>query len=196
VSIRACWALLPVKPLGLAKSRLEGALSAEARRDLASSLLVRTLDVLSRTAGLSGIAVVSRDPEVAKLALGRGALPLGETSSRLDEIVDGALAELLGRGAAAALVVLSDLPSLRADDLVAMISLGARHEVVLAPDERDEGTNAMLLRPPDRMRTCFGRRGSFDAHRGRAESMGIDVAVLRAPGVAFDLDTVGDLHRL
>lgn len=192
----ALWALIPVKPLGLAKSRLAEALSAEARRELASSLLHRTLDVLSRTTGLDGIAVVSRDPEVAGLTLGRGALPLGERSARLDEIIDGALAELRGRGAAAALIVLSDLPLLGAEDLTEMIALGARHEVVLAPDEHDEGTNAMLLRPPDRMRTCFGRRGSFDAHRERAMSLGLDAAVFRAPSVAFDLDTVQGLRRL
>jgi 2-phospho-L-lactate guanylyltransferase len=130
------------------------------------------------------------------MALARGALLLGETSTRLDAIVDGGLDALSARGVSSVLVVLADLPELSADDVARMIDLGARHSIVLAPDAREEGTNALLLTPPDRMRTCFGRRDSFRAHRERASSMGIEVAVLRAPSLAFDLDTAEDLAKL
>ncbi|MCC6554228.1 MAG: 2-phospho-L-lactate guanylyltransferase, partial [Polyangiaceae bacterium] len=39
----ACWALVPVKPLDAAKSRLAPALGDAARRALARDLLARTL---------------------------------------------------------------------------------------------------------------------------------------------------------
>jgi 2-phospho-L-lactate guanylyltransferase (CobY/MobA/RfbA family) len=77
-----------------------------------------------------------------------------------------------------------------------MIQLGARYPVVVAPDEGEEGTNALFVTPPDRMPTCFGRRGSFRAHRERAAAMNLEAAVFRAPSLAFDLDTVDDLRRL
>jgi len=193
---RGCWALVPVKPFDTAKSRLAEVLPDAARWQLARDLLEHTLDVLRSTDQLDGVAVVTRDPEVEAMALARGALPLPETSSRLDGLIDGALDALRARGAASALVVLADLPQLSAADVVRMIELGARHPVVLAPDAREEGTNALLVAPPDRMRTCFGRRGSFRAHRERAAELGIETVVFRAPSLAFDLDTVDDLALL
>lgn len=191
-----CWALVPVKPFDTAKSRLAGALPDGARRELARELLTHTLEVLRVTRGVAGVAVVSRDPEVAAMAGARGALVLPEASARLDEIIDGGLDALRAGGAGSALVVLADLPELSADEVGEMIALGAHHDVVLAPDEREEGTNALLVAPPDRMRTCFGRRGSFRAHRERAAGLGIEAAVFRAASLAFDLDTVEDLARL
>jgi 2-phospho-L-lactate guanylyltransferase len=196
VSGAGCWALVPAKPFDTAKSRLAEVLPDAARRKLARALLEHTLGVLRVTAGLSGIAVVSRDLEVEAVALAHGALPLPEASARLDGIVDGGLDALRARGAASVLVVLADLPDLAADDLSRMLELGARCPVVLAPDGREEGTNALFVAPPDRMPTCFGRRGSFRAHRERAASMGIEAAVLRAPSLAFDLDTVDDYVKL
>lgn len=191
-----CWALVPQKPFSMAKSRLAEALSSEARRTLARDLLAHTLDVLRVTAGLEGVAVVSRDPEVEVAARARGALLLPETSDRLDEIIDGGLSALSARGASAALVVVADLPALSADDVAPMIKLGERYAVVLAPDEREEGTNALLIAPPDGMRTCFGRRGSYRAHSEKAAAMSLTMAVFRAPSLGFDLDTVEDLRRL
>jgi 2-phospho-L-lactate guanylyltransferase len=191
-----CWALVPAKPFAMAKSRLAEALSGEARRTLARELLAHTLGVLRVTAGLSGVAVISRDPEVEAVAREHGALSLPETSERLDGIIDGGLDALSARGARSGLVVVADLPSLAPEDVAQMIELGERHPVVIAPDERDEGTNALLVSPPDRMRTCFGRRGSFRAHSERAASMSLEVAIFRAPSLGFDLDTVEDLLRL
>jgi 2-phospho-L-lactate guanylyltransferase len=196
VSSGGCWALVPAKPFDKAKSRLAEALSSEARRALARDLLAHTLGVLRVTAGLEGVAVISRDPEVEAMAREHQAVVLPETSSRLDVIVDGGLDALSLRGARAALIVVADLPELKPDELTQMIQLGERYPIVLAPDEREEGTNALFVAPPDRMRTCFGRRGSFHAHRERASALGIEAAVLHAPSLAFDLDTVDDLPRL
>jgi 2-phospho-L-lactate guanylyltransferase len=196
MSLGGCWALVPVKPFHMAKSRLAEALSSAARQKLARELLGHTLGVLRAAAGLEGVAVVSRDPAVEAMALERGAVPLPETSSQLGAIIDGGLDALSARGARSALVVVADLPGLIAGDVARMIELGDRYPVVLAPDEREEGTNALLVSLPSRMRTCFGRRGSFRAHSERAAALNIDAAAFRAPSLAFDLDTVEDLLRL
>ena len=192
----AFWALVPAKPFEFAKSRLAEALPDATRRQLARELLEHTLDVLRVTRGLEGIAVISRAPEVHAIARAHGALALPETSAHLAEIVDGGLDALRERGASGALVVLADLPGLSADDVSGMLQLGELHSLVIAPDEREEGTNALLVAPPDRMRTCFGRHGSFRAHQERAAAMNIDITVFRAPSLAFDLDTADDLFRL
>lgn len=196
MSVGGPWALVPVKPFDSAKSRLAGALSDEARHKLARDLLENTLAVLKRAAKLAGVAVVSRDPEVARMALDRGALILNEASTALDAIVDGALEALADRGTKSALVVLADLPDLCVEDVERMLDLGERAPVVIAPDAQDEGTNALFLSPPTRMPTCFGRRWSFRAHVERAGALGLEAAILRAPSLAFDLDSTDDLAKL
>lgn len=190
------WALVPVKPFGTAKSRLSAVLDDKTRRALARDLLENTLSVLESVSGLSGVAVVSRDPEVAAIAQKRAFLVLSEASPALDALVDGALSDLKARGAGSALVVLSDLPELRAWDIQKMLELGARSSLVIAPDAQDEGTNALFLSPPDRMPSCFGRRFSFQAHLDRAKELGLEALVFRAPSLAFDLDSAEDLAKL
>jgi len=76
-----------------------------------------------------------------------------------------------------------------------MVALGGPGRIVVAPDAAGEGTNALLLTPPDAIATCFGREGSLRRHRERAAAAGLAVAVHAAPALAFDLDTVDDLRR-
>jgi 2-phospho-L-lactate guanylyltransferase (CobY/MobA/RfbA family) len=72
----------------------------------------------------------------------------------------------------------------------------AGHDVVAAPDLQGEGTNALGLTPPDRLRTSFGTRDSFHRHVRDAERAGLRVGVHRSEGLAFDVDEPGDLARL
>lgn len=191
------WALVPAKPFALAKTRLAAALSPEVRARLAQELLERTLIRLCEIDALDGVAVLSRDAQAALVASKYGALPLPEArTTQLGELIDSGLAALEERRVEVALVVLSDLPYLATKDVEAMLELGERHSVVIAADTHDEGTNALLLRPPGRMPTCFGRYGSFLAHERRARMLGLDAVPIRRPSLGFDLDTVDDLHRL
>jgi 2-phospho-L-lactate guanylyltransferase len=196
MSTQRAWALVPVKPFTAAKSRLAAALTDATRARLAQELLGHTLRVLAGVPRLSGVAVVSRDPAVDAVARSHGALVLPEVMGDLNEIVDNGLDALQAAGALTAVVVLSDLPELSAEDIEGLLELGEQYPLVIAPDTQDEGTNALLVTPPDRFRTCFGRRGSFWAHLGRADALHIKAAVLRRPALAFDLDTPNDLRRL
>ncbi|MCA9657228.1 MAG: 2-phospho-L-lactate guanylyltransferase [Myxococcales bacterium] len=191
------WALVPAKPFALAKTRLAAVLSPEVRARLAQELLERTLLRLRDVDALDGVAVLSRDAQAARIASEHGALSLPEAgSTQLGALIDSGLSALGERRVEVALVVLSDLPYLASRDIEAMLELGERHSVVIAADTRDEGTNALLLRPPGRMPTCFGRYGSFLAHERRARVLGLDAAPIRRPSLGFDLDTIDDLHHL
>ncbi len=59
------WAVVPVKPLDKAKSRLAGALAPEERVALVQRLLERTLEVLRLVPAVAEIVVVTSDPGVA-----------------------------------------------------------------------------------------------------------------------------------
>jgi 2-phospho-L-lactate guanylyltransferase len=171
------WALVPVKGFGRAKSRLS--VPPEARATLARSMMEHV--VAAASAVLPRVAVVTDCAEVAALATRLGARALFDGKEQLGEVIDLAIAELQS---SRVLVVMSDLPWLTGADLEEMLSLGA--DVVVAPDEEGEGTNALLLSRP--MRTCFGNRGSFGMHCARANALSLSLSIVRREGLARDLD--------
>jgi 2-phospho-L-lactate/phosphoenolpyruvate guanylyltransferase len=189
------WALVPVKPLALAKSRLAPALSPAERHALARELLSHVLSVLGGCGDLEGLAVISQDPEVAALARLHQAEVISEPPGlKLNDVVDAGIAALAERGVSRVLVLMSDLPFLAARDVERMIALGRQGPVVLAPDCQAEGTNALLI-APGAMRTCCGSADSFRLHRERAAAAGLAVAVYQAPSTARDVDSLEDLRR-
>ncbi len=189
-------ALIPVKHLHAAKSRLTPPFSIDERAALTIDMLMRVLAVCRASRRFARITVVSPDETVLMIAEEMGAAPLRQESVGLNPALEEGRADALARGAEAILVLHADLPRLTADEIGAMIDLlPAPPASVLAPDERGTGTNALLLAPPDALPFRFGA-GSLALHRAAAETRGVPYAIARAPGIAGDLDTPDDVLRL
>jgi 2-phospho-L-lactate guanylyltransferase len=73
-------------------------------------------------------------------------------------------------------------------------ALGSGPRCVIAPDEQEQGTNALALAPPDPGFFRFGP-DSFQAHLEAAKALGAKPHILRRPGLANDLDTPDDYRR-
>jgi 2-phospho-L-lactate guanylyltransferase len=63
------------------------------------------------------------------------------------------------------------------------------------PSHDGQGTNAILVSPPDAFAPSFGP-GSFARHKAQAEAAGIASLELTLPGLALDIDEPPDLKRL
>ncbi len=194
------YAVVPVKTLAVAKSRLEPALSAAERAGLVENLLQGVLRALAESGVIAATAVVSPDPRAGALAVAMGAVGLLDPGGGLNAALEAGRAWAVGQEATALLVLLGDLPLLAGRDIVAMTALleaapADDPTVVLAPDRRDGGTNAMLLRPPGALPFAFGF-DSYRRHHAAAVAAGVAVRLYRAPGTAFDLDTPSDLADL
>jgi len=184
--------LIPVKPFRRAKTRLSPILPKPVRAALARSLLSRTLDVLAACDLLSVTCIVSRDLTALDLARRQGAHALMETESGLNGALNQARAWAASHSARAVLILPADLPLLAPADVRMLIDLGrAPNSVVIAPDAQEQGTNALLLRPPDALHLAFGPQ-SFVEHCAQAETSGVALRVYRSPTVALDLDTPAD----
>jgi 2-phospho-L-lactate guanylyltransferase len=188
-------AVIPVKPPGEGKSRLEGALDDADRAALIRSMFRRVLRAVIET-GIEAI-VVSRDASIRREAEAAGAWALDEHGgSDLNEALETARVFLSARGAEALLVLPADLPSIEPDDVRALMTLAwTAPAVVVAPDAAGQGTNALLLAPADSIAFGFGP-DSFARHCEAARKAGITPMILRRPGLALDLDTPADLERL
>lgn len=190
------WAIVPVKPLRRGKSRLAGVISEKDREILNQYLLEHTLTTLKTIPQIGHILVVSRDPAALALAREKGARTVQENGSpNLNVALERATAVVRGYGASGVLILPSDLPLLTGEDIYMMLSQSADLTpplVVVAPDRRREGTNALLVMPPGMVSYQFGE-DSFERHCAQARRAGAALRVCEVPSLTLDLDEPDDL---
>lgn len=195
---RSIWGVVPVKAFESAKSRLAAVASPEERERLAQSMFEHVISVLRATRELEGVLVVTDSARVADAAARSGARAVHDpTGARgLADCVDRGLDEARQLGASAALVLVSDLPEVDANDIALLIDALSRSDVVIARDQGGEHTNALALRLQPRFPTSFGAADSFRRHSETAKRAGLSLTVLESRSLAFDVDTPEDYARL
>jgi 2-phospho-L-lactate guanylyltransferase len=67
--------------------------------------------------------------------------------------------------------------------------------MIIAPDRREDGTNALYISPPGLIEYSYGP-GSFMRHLHQAERFGIKHTICRLPSFGLDLDLPEDLDVL
>lgn len=190
----AVWAVLPVKPFEDAKSRLEPVMEPERRRELARALMLHSLGALQTCAGIERVLVVSSDREALELAGAQGAETLDDPGSGLNAALEEARRHAVEGGAEALLVLASDLPLLVASDVDELLALEDA-PVIIAPDRKRQGTNALLQRPADAIEFRFGE-SSYERHLELARDAGLTATEVFRTGLAFDIDLPRDWHDL
>lgn len=193
------WALVPIRGLETAKTRLGGGLDAEERRDLVVDLLERTLVATRDARRVTGTIVVTMDPAAAGIARDHRAVGLVERAPGLNGAISAARSVAVARGATAVLVLPADLPAISAAVIDALLDAAdsARSPegiglVALVTDQHGRGTNALLVSPPGRIEPLFGP-ASRDLHRAAAAGAGATFIELDGP-LGLDVDTIDDLE--
>jgi 2-phospho-L-lactate guanylyltransferase len=184
-----CWAIVPVKSFTQGKSRLAAILGSEQRTALNRRLFGRVLEAAQSQFSANRIIVVTADAFLLALARGQGLHGLQDPGGGLNAALALGSRHAFARDAKAVVVLSSDLPLVTGGDIAALTSaLGHGPSCVIAPDEQEQGTNALALAPPDADFFRFGA-DSFQAHLAAAHARGLPVRVLRRAGLAQDLDT-------
>lgn len=185
-------AIIPVKRLAAAKSRLGDRFDAGERAALVVDMLQSVLTALAASGAVAARLVVSPDPAVLAVAEATGAGALLQAGEGLNEALTAARAVA---PAAPLLVVLADLPLLRPGEVAALLALAGRAPVVIAPDRAGRGTNALALAAGAPLPFQFGP-DSCARHRAAAAALGLPALLYHSPGTALDLDTPADLDEL
>jgi 2-phospho-L-lactate guanylyltransferase len=187
---------VPVKTLSEAKSRLQSVLSDAERLEISLQMLHRVLSALQDAKLVDKWLVISRDPRVLDIAQDKHGLPLLEDGLGLNSSLEQASRWADAQGAAAILVVPSDLPLITAREIDMLIrQAGSEPCAVIAPSRHGEGTNALLLRPPGALPFCFGP-GSAARHAEEARRRGLSVRFHVSESFGLDIDTEEDLREL
>jgi len=193
-------AIIPVKTLSQAKRRLAPVLPDAARARLVLTMLEDVLAAVAQVESIGRVVVVTPDARVAELAQGMGAVVLRERrAAGLNAAVRRGLADAAAQGDSQALVLPADLPLATPEELRRLVEAdgdaSSQASVTLAPAGDGDGTNALCLAPPDALEPGFGP-GSFLQHLAQAVAKGLEIKVLRLPGLARDIDQPRDLARL
>ena len=185
--------LIPAKPFQEAKTRLSPILSTKQRILLSRHLLKRTIRIAQH---VSDVVVISRSQAVRQLAKRAGAWSLIEFGTDLNAALQQGLSWIEAQGSQAALILPADLPHLQDEPLWQMVALGkTAPALVIAPCQRGEGTNALLIHPIGLIVPQFGM-GSFAHHQQATRRAGVEPTVINHPALAFDVDIPTDLERL
>ncbi len=192
-------ALVPLKDLVRAKTRLAGLLTPSERRALAQAMLEDVLAVLAAHPEVAAITLLSDDPGAHLLAAQFGAAHWAENElgcRGLNAVVASASARLLAQRRQPVLLVHADLPQLAGADLSAVLAARrAGAGLVVGCDRHGRGTNLLCFDAAHMPEFCFGA-DSCARHLAAARSRGITASVLLRPGIGLDVDEPGDLALL
>jgi 2-phospho-L-lactate guanylyltransferase len=174
-------AIVPVKGLDTAKTRLAPLLTPVERARLVAQMLERVLAACAQASAIRRTLLVTPDPGLARdgvdLLVDRG-------TGHADAI---ALALADPRARAGVLVVMADCPLATAESLDDLAAAARPFALVRA---RDGGVNALALRPLDGFRPPFGVTAEKTIAGARAA--GIEPTVVEDDRLALDLDRPED----
>jgi len=188
------WAIVPVKPLRRGKSRLAEVLTQDERADLNRRLLAHTLDTLTTIPEIEHVLVISRDQAALALAREYGARTVQENGApHLNTALTRATILARNYATRGVLIIPADLPLLTPEDVQAILDRANDPPVVVvAPDRRRQGTNALLVCPAGLIEYEFGP-GSFQRHCSLARKAGARLEICELPSLALDMDLPEDL---
>ncbi|HWS20870.1 MAG TPA: 2-phospho-L-lactate guanylyltransferase [Nitrososphaera sp.] len=192
------FAIVPIKKLENAKTRLSSLLDTDDRIHLSLLMLQDTLQTLSVVQSLTQIITVSADKRVEKIALKYGATFLLEEKERgVNSAIALADNYCIKEAADATMVIPHDLPLLNSIDISKACELAENESrcIVICPSLRYDGTN-MLLRIPPSIITTFYDADSYNAHVKAATRLGISVKLLFSKGLMHDIDTPEDASAI
>jgi len=190
------WAIIPVKPLRVAKSRLSEVLSPEDRQRFAESMLRHVLSVVSNVPQVTGTLVISRDNKALSIAREYGAHTVQESGNpELNVALMRATQVIASWRSSAVLVLPADLPLIAPEDVAGIIALGVRTPaIVIATDRNQDGTNALFLRPPGLIPYAYGT-GSYQRHVNLGLEAGANVQEYHSERLVLDIDLPEDIVR-
>ena len=183
--------IVPIKDLSQAKQRLSGVLSPLSRAGLVMAMLQ---DLLSAASAVDGcrIWLIASDDVILDIGRSFGAHVIREPISRgYNEAVAHALATMSAEAPVA--VLPGDLPLATSSEIAALTAPLDKTPTIRIASARDGcGTNGLFLSQPRLLSPAFGT-GSFSRHTRASRAIGVQPEHVRAPGLAFDIDTPADL---
>lgn len=185
-------ALVLVQDFSRAKTRLSVLLNQEQREKLAKKLSSHVIETVKESKLFDQIWIATPSVSVSDWVKSFGVRSMIDPKERvpLALIVDQAVQNIRNESEHPVLILMSDLPYITPDDLIALYHEADGAEVVIGRDRHRLGTNALLLKKI--IPTCFGTNDSAERHAQQAKNSHLVVKEIDRLGIAHDIDTQED----
>jgi len=189
-------AVIPMKNLHYAKSRLSNILTLQQRKKLILFLFNITIRTLKKSRFISEIIVVSSDKTIEKFSFQYGLTFIEDFNNGVNNAVVLADYYCVSKDIEANIVIPHDLPfiSVREIDYICNISQKYPKCVIICPSKRFDGTNILFRKPPNVIDTFYDN-DSYLNHLKEAQKFNIPIESLNLDNLMFDIDTPEDLSE-
>lgn len=198
--VEVTWAIVALKNPAEAKSRLRPYCGDDERRSLYFLMASKALRALLSVPAIDKVLAVTASDEVERFVTDhKGAVIRQPQDLGTQAAFAHALDCVMGSGApppTRVLMISGDLPLITAAAISELLDR-CQHQpgVTIIPDQRRQGTNALLCSPPDAVQPCFGE-DSLRRHWSAARARGHHVQMIESPALSLDIDDHDDLVLL
>ena len=188
-------AIIPVKTFSKSKTRLN--LSLNQREDLCRIMLEEVVGTISNTKNIDKIIVVSKDEEALKLTKKFDVKEIfDDDESGVNHAVSLADSYLENNEWDTSIIFPQDIPFIQSEDIEDIIQFSkSPHSILVVPSRRFDGTNALLRRPNNLMKTHYDE-DSYKIHLDIGKSMTSNTSLILLRRIMLDIDNQEDLKFL
>ncbi|HJU58708.1 MAG TPA: 2-phospho-L-lactate guanylyltransferase [Nitrososphaeraceae archaeon] len=191
-------AVIPMKNLNFAKSRLSTILTWQQRKNLIFFLLDITIKALKESRLITEIIVVSSDKTIEKFSFENSLKFIKEDSdSGVNNAVILADRYCINNNIDANIVIPHDLPFISAKEIDQICNNSEKYPkcIIICPSKRFDGTNILFRKPPNVIKTFYDDN-SYMNHLKEAQKYNLPIESLELDNLMFDIDTREDLIEL
>jgi len=188
-------AIIPVKTFLQAKTRL--GLSSEQKEKICEIMLEEILGILSISPQIDKIIIVTKEKKALDISKKFDVIPIIDNEeSGVNDAVALADKYLLKNGFEASIVFPQDIPYIKTQDIDFMLKFKADSDfVIVVPSRRFDGTNALVRKPVNLMKTHYDE-DSYKIHMSTAKERTRDVSMVFVKRIMWDVDNMEDLTFL
>ena len=190
-------AIIPMKNLHFAKSRLSTILTLQQRKNLAFFLLNITIKTLKESRLITEIIVVSSDKTIEKFSFENSLKFIKDSDDGINNAVILADRYCINNDIDANIVIPHDLPFISANEIDQICNISEKYPkcIIICPSKRFDGTNILFRKPPNVIRTFYDDN-SYINHLKEAQKLHIPIESVDLDNLMFDIDTKEDLIEL
>jgi len=189
------YAIVPVKTLASSKKRLAKLLTVDERMKLSEVMLYDVLDSVCNCESIDKVIVVSKDERVLSIAREFGTMVVRE-EEEIGVNAAVALTDNICKHSDASIVIPQDLPLILSSDIDMLCdSAKEKNCVIITPSHRYDGTNALLRKPPNVIKTHYDE-DSYEIHVQKAKEQNVPVKIVMNRRLMLDLDEPNDITHI
>ena len=189
------YAIVPAKTFANSKQRLAKILTVDERIKLSEVMLYDVLDCVCNCRSISRTIVISKDERIFSIAKEFGTKTVQE-EEELGVNAAVALADSICKHSDASIVIPQDLPLILPSDIDMFCSSAEEKNcVIITPSHRYDGTNALLRKPPNVIKTHYDE-DSYEIHVQKAMERNVPVKVVMNRRLMLDLDVPSDFTHI